>query len=123
MVTGKTPILAAMMALALTACQSDDDVRMAAAPRPVGVEGQWSAIGGPLAYTATFNNGRFASVETATGGVLATGTYRNLGPGQINILYTSRLKNTEQSANCNLVRANRLACAASNGTRFEFARS
>ncbi|MBP0614126.1 hypothetical protein [Jiella mangrovi] len=119
--TPKTAILVTMVALALGACQSSE--RAVVAPQPQGVEGRWNALGGPIAYTATFNNGRFASVEQGTGGVLATGTYSNLGPGQINILYTSRTKNVQQSANCNLVQQNRLACAASNGTRFEFARA
>ncbi len=117
----KTLIAVTISALALGACQSSERASVPAQPR--GVEGRWSAIGGPVAYTATFNAGRFASVEQGTGGVLATGTYSDLGPGQINILYTSRTTNQQQSANCNLVQPNRLACASSSGTRFEFARA
>ncbi|MCE7028527.1 hypothetical protein [Jiella avicenniae] len=119
--TRKTAVAITVVALALGACTTSE--RASVAPKPQGVEGRWNAIGGPVAYAATFNNGRFASVEQGTGGVLATGTYSNLGPGQINILYTSRTTNQQQSANCNLVQANRLACASSTGTRFEFARA
>lgn len=117
----KTLVAVTIAVMALGACQSSE--RVSVAPQPQGVEGRWNALGGPIAYSATFNNGRFASVEQGTGGVLATGTYSNLGPGQINILYTSRTTNQQQSANCNLVQPNRLACAASNGTRFEFGRA
>ncbi|MBO0902877.1 hypothetical protein [Jiella sonneratiae] len=119
--TYKTAVAVTLAALALGACQSSE--RAAVAPKPRGIEGRWNALGGPVAYSATFNNGHFASVEQGTGGVLATGTYSNLGPGQINILYTSRTTNQQQSANCNLVQPDRLACAASSGTRFEFGRA
>lgn len=118
--TRKTAVAATFIAMLLGACTTSE--RASVAPQPQGVEGRWNALGGPVAYSATFNNGRFASVEQGTGGVLATGTYSQLGPGQINILYTSRTTNQQQTANCNLVQSNRLACAASSGTRFEFTR-
>ena len=73
--------------LALSACQSEDP-RAQLASQPRGVEGRWSSVGGPVAYNAIFQNGRFTSVERATNGLLASGTYSNLGPGQINIVYT-----------------------------------
>ncbi|ORE98502.1 hypothetical protein [Aurantimonas sp. 22II-16-19i] len=119
--TRKTAVAATLIASVLGACTTSE--RASVAPQPQGVDGRWNALGGPVAYSATFNNGRFASVEQGTGGVLATGTYSQLGPGQINILYTSRTTNQQQSANCNLVQTNRLACAASSGTRFEFTRA
>ncbi|MCQ0990064.1 hypothetical protein [Jiella marina] len=112
--------LAVIATAGLAACQTGG---RSASVQPQGIEGRWSSVGGPVAYTATFNNGRFASVEQGTGGVLASGTYSSLGPGQINILYTSRTTGAQQSANCNQVAPSRLACANSTGTRFEFVRA
>ena len=86
--TRKTAVAATFIAMLLGACTTSE--RASVAPQPQGVEGRGNALGGPVAYSATFNNGRFASVEQGTGGVLATGTYSQLGPGQINILYTSK---------------------------------
>lgn len=111
-------------ALLLGACQTADR-RVASLPtdtRPKGVEGSWNAVGGSVAYTAEFAGGRFTSREAGTGGVLAEGSYTSLGPGQVTIDYTSKLRGTRVAANCNLVDVNRLACASSNGSRFEFSR-
>lgn len=113
-------------ALSLGACQMGG--RQAALvpveqAKPRGVEGRWNSIGGPIAYNANFNGGRFSSVEANTGAVLAEGSYTNLGPGQVSIDYTSKARGLRVAANCNQVEPNRLACASSNGNRFEFTRT
>lgn len=108
--------------LGLSACQMERSAVIAdAAPR--GIDGRWSSVGGPVAYNATFQGGRFTSVESATNGLLASGTYTNLGPGQINIVYTSTTRNQQVSANCNQVEPNRLSCATSSGSRFDLSRA
>lgn len=122
------PILSlAVLAAAATllgACQTESRRAelVSANPRPQGFEGSWASVGGPVAYDANFRGGRFTSTEGGTGAVLAEGTYRTIGPGQVTIQYTSRLRGTRVAANCNQVETDRLACASSNGTRFEFTR-
>ncbi|MDY8107874.1 hypothetical protein U0C82_01760 [Fulvimarina sp. 2208YS6-2-32] len=106
----------------LAACQTggQEDLPPAA---PQGVDGRWTSVGGPVSYSANFTNGQFRSVEQATGAVLAQGTYSNLGPGQISIVYRPTTRNEEVAANCNQVEANKLACATSTGNRFELLRA
>ena len=119
------PLIAAMSAiLALGACQSQGNrANLAPAPtRPQGIEGSWASIGGPVAYTANFSGGNFTSREAGTGALLASGTYQSIGQGQVTIDYTSKLRGTRVAANCNQVQIDRLACASSNGSRFEFNR-
>ncbi|MCB8839567.1 hypothetical protein [Aurantimonas sp. VKM B-3413] len=117
-------IAALLLPLALfAACQSGGPRASLEPVRPRGIEGAWSSVGGPVAYRATFNNGRFASIETATNGLLASGTYTDLGPGQVNILYTSETTKQQVAANCNQVEPNRLSCATSSGNRFELSRA
>ncbi|MCK5931517.1 MAG: hypothetical protein KAG89_05040 [Fulvimarina manganoxydans] len=117
-------VLIASLALSsgLAACVSEPR-QAALPPQPQGIEGRWASVGGPIAYTVSLQNGRFQSTETGTGGVLASGTYSNLGPGQINIVYRSTTNNNEVAANCNQVQTNRLACATSTGSRFELSRA
>lgn len=122
----RLPSLALLSAiLVLGACQSQGNRSASLAPAPVqpqGVEGSWASVGGPVAYNANFSGGNFTSTEAGTNGVLASGSYRLIGPGQVTIDYTSRLRGTRVAANCNQVEPNRLACASSNGSRFEFTR-
>ncbi|WP_279480924.1 hypothetical protein [Aureimonas sp. SK2] len=116
------PLLA--VGMALSACQTAaPPPRLAeAAPRATGLEGDWSSVGGPVAYTATFASGRFTSREAATGAILAEGNYTKLSPSQASIIYTSRSRNQQMSVNCNQMAANRLACVNADGSRFEFTR-
>ncbi|KQT54441.1 hypothetical protein ASG43_02240 [Aureimonas sp. Leaf454] len=118
-------LLLSLAALSLGACQTEGrraDVAAVAPVAPRGIDGQWNSVGGPIAYNANFNGGRFSSVEANTGAVLAQGTYITLGPGQVSIDYTSKARGQRVAANCNQVEPNRLACASSNGNRFEFTR-
>ncbi|BDA83509.1 hypothetical protein Sa4125_10510 [Aureimonas sp. SA4125] len=122
----RAPLIAVMSALVmLGACQSQGvrNASLAPAPvRPQGIEGSWASVGGPVAYNANFSGGNFTSAEAGTGALLASGSYRSIGPGQVTIDYTSKLRGTRVAANCNQVDVDRLACASSNGSRFEFTR-
>lgn len=111
-------------ALLLGACQMESRrAELVTAPqRPQGIEGSWASVGGAVAYNANFHGGRFTSTEAGTGATLAEGSYTPVGPGQVTIDYTSRLRGTRVAANCNQVDVNRLSCASSNGNRFEFTR-
>lgn len=90
---------------------------------PQGIDGRWSSVGGPVNYTASFKGGRFVSTEQGTGAVLAQGTYSDLGPGQISILYSPTTRDTQVAANCNQTAPNTLSCATSTGNRFELRRA
>lgn len=119
------PFAVMSVTLFLSACQSDANrpSDLVVAPqRTQGIEGSWSSVGGTVAYNANFAGGRFTSTEAGTGAVLAQGSYQSLGPGQVTIDYTSKLRGTRVAANCNQVQPDRLACASSNGNRFEFTR-
>lgn len=105
----------------LGGCQLGPQQEVAVA-EPQGIEGRWSSVGGPVAYTATFSNGNFSSRESGTNGLLGSGSYTNLGPGQINIVYTSTTRNEQVAVNCNQTAPSRLSCATSSGSRFELTR-
>ena len=62
--------------LTLAACQTAPTQRASIAPvQPRGIEGTWNSVAGPIAYTATFQNGRVTSNEAATGAVLANAMF------------------------------------------------
>ena len=109
--------------VALSACQSENRPMTVAAAQPRGIEGRWSSVGGPIAYNAIFQNGRFTSVERATNGLLASGSYSRIGPGQVSVVYTSTTRNQQVAANCNQVQPNLLSCATSSGNRFDLSRA
>lgn len=111
--------------LMLGACLSpmDGAGRASLAPAPTGVEGRWGSVGGPVAYTATFQGGSFTSTENATGAALANGSYRDLGQGRVSINFRSATTGQETAVNCNQTAASRMACVNSGGTRFELARA
>ncbi|KAB0678761.1 hypothetical protein [Aureimonas leprariae] len=115
-------ICSLLAASVLGACTTSRQAEVVPVEQPRGIDGSWSSVGGAVAYNANFSAGRFTSTEANTGAILAEGTYRNLGPGQVTIDYTSRVRGTRVAANCNQVEPNRLACASSNGSRFEFSR-
>jgi hypothetical protein len=114
----------ALSALTLAGCMSPmgGADRADIAPRQTGVEGRWAAVGGPVAYTASFSGGSFSSVEDGTGAPLATGSYRNVGPGQITIASRSNTSGQESAINCSQMSADRMSCVTSGGNRFDLTR-
>lgn len=110
----------------LAGCVSPSELgggpRAEIAPRTTGVDGNWSSVGGPVAYTASFQGGTFTSTETGTGAPLARGTYRNLGQGSITITSRSNTSGQESAVNCNQMSPNLMSCVTSGGTRFDLTR-
>ncbi|RFC65416.1 hypothetical protein DYI37_06245 [Fulvimarina endophytica] len=107
---------------AFSACQMQERAELAPAV-PQGVEGTWNSVGGPVNYTASLNSGQFRSTERGTGAVLAQGTYSNIGPGQVTIVYRPTTRDTEVAANCNQTAPDTLSCATSTGNRFQLQRA
>lgn len=114
------------LTLTLAACQTERQAALAPSlppqqQMPMGLDGTWRSVGGPVAYTARFQNGRFTSAESATNGLLAEGAYTNTGPGQIQINYRSIQRNQQMAANCNHA-AGQMTCTAADGSSFSLAR-
>lgn len=106
--------------VALAACRTEERDVVSVAPRPAGIEGRWADTTGIAISSLT--GGKFTTTDTKTGAVLANGSYRTLGPGQVAIEYTRRGKGERIAVNCNQTAADRLSCVNSGGTRFELTR-
>lgn len=122
----RSALCLSLLALTLAACQSQQQASLAPSlppqqQMPLGVEGNWRNVGGPVPYTARFQNGRFTSAESATNGLLAEGSYTTTGPGQIQITYRSLQRNQQLAANCNHA-AGQMTCTAADGSSFSLAR-
>ena len=110
--------------LVLGACQSERRASIGPTRQRTyaqGVEGRWASMGGPVAYTAVFQNGGFTSAETATNGLLAEGSYANTGAGQIQLNFTSVKRGVKVAANCNYG-GGQMTCTSSDGSSFSLAR-
>jgi hypothetical protein len=122
----RAALLLCSLTLTLAACQTERQAALAPSlppqqQMPVGVEGDWRSVGGPVAYDARFQNGRFTSAESATNGLLAEGAYTNTGPGQIQINYRSIQRNQQLAANCNHA-GGQMTCTAADGSSFSLTR-
>ena len=116
-------VLVASLALSsgLAACVSEPR-QAALPPQPQGIEGRWASVG-EIKYNISLQNGQFNSYETATGALLARGTYSNIGPGQITIVFTSLTTSNQVAANCNQTGINMLTCTTSANQRLQFSRA
>ena len=115
-----------LAAFALGACQSERaqmsrPLPQAASYQP-GVEGRWASTGGPIAYTAVFQNGRFTSAERDTNGLLAEGNYTASGASRIQLNFTSVARGVQIAANCNHG-GGTMVCTSSDGSTFSLARA
>jgi hypothetical protein len=109
--------------LAISACQTADN-RVTTLPtdtRPKGVDGTWSAVGGSVPNNANFRGGQYTTTDAGNGAVLARGTYRSLGPGQVTLEYTSTVRNLRVAANCNYTSTD-MVCVLANGSQYSFKR-
>ena len=113
------PLALLCAGLALGACRTEERETMVVAPRPAGIEGRWADTNGIAVSTLTAGN--FTSTDNKTGAILASGSYRTLGPGQIAIEY-ARKGGQRIAVNCNQTAADRLSCVNSGGTRFDLTR-
>lgn len=90
------------------------------ANRGGGVEGNWSDTGGVA--TSSFNNGVFVTVANDTGNELSRGGYRYIDDRNVEINFTSLVRNQQVRANCLLVNQSQMNCTNDAGSQFTLVR-
>jgi hypothetical protein len=90
------------------------------ANRTGGVEGNWSDTGGVA--TSSFNNGVFVTIANDTGNRLAEGNYRYLDDRNVEINFTSLVRNQPVRANCLVVNPSQMNCTNDAGSQFTLVR-
>ncbi len=89
-------------------------------PKPAGIDGEWVDTRG--INTATFRAGTFSSVATDTGKVAARGSYTYRDPQNVDLAFTSLIRNTTVNAACIVVMPSQLNCTTSSGATFTLVR-
>lgn len=90
------------------------------ANRSGGVEGNWSDTGGVA--TSSFNNGVFVTVANNTGNRLAEGSYRYIDDRNVEINFTSLVRQQSVRANCLVVNPSQMNCTNNAGSQFTLVR-
>jgi hypothetical protein len=108
----------ALLALAMTACQSTGyyDRPDYSPPQATGVEGSWIDEQGVA--VSTLYSGVFESIATDTGQRISQGTYTYRDPSTIDLTINSIIQGTTKNATCRLVTSFQLNCTNSDGVRF-----
>jgi len=88
--------------------------------RGAGVEGNWSDTGGVA--TSSFNNGVFSTVANDTGNALSRGSYRYIDDSNVEINFTSLVRNQQVRANCLLINPSQMNCTNDAGSQFTLVR-
>ncbi len=110
------------LAALLAACQTSDINYgpLSNTPRPVGIDGEWVDTRG--INTATFAAGTFSSIATDTGKVAARGSYTYRDPQNVDLAFTSLIRNTTVNAACLVVMPSQMNCTTSSGATFTLVR-
>ncbi|QKV20387.1 hypothetical protein [Oricola thermophila] len=90
------------------------------ATRGGGVEGNWSDTGGVA--TSSFNSGVFVTVANDTGNRLAEGSYRYIDDRNIEIIFTSLVRQQQVRANCLVINPGQMNCTNDAGSQFTLVR-
>lgn len=107
----------AIMAIGLTACQSD--YRYGPGNNSNSIEGLWLD---PNGIQSSFSGGTFQTRTTDTNTLLATGRYTQVNPRLVQIDIRSLVRNTNSRVNCSLVSPAQLNCTSSSGGQFTLTR-
>jgi hypothetical protein len=91
-----------------------------APPKPAGIDGEWVDTRG--INTASFNGGTFQSIATDTGKVAARGSYTYRDPQNVDLAFTSLIRNTTVNAACLIVMPSQMNCTTSSGATFTLVR-
>jgi hypothetical protein len=115
-------ILPLMASSLLASCQTYDlgSRTPEVAPAPVGIDGEWVDTRG--INTAKFGGGTFTSVDANTGQTMARGSYTYRDQQNIDLAFTSLIRNTTVNAACLVVVQSQLNCTTSSGAKFTLVR-
>ena len=87
---------------------------------PAGIDGEWVDTRG--INTARFAGGSFSSVATDTGKIAARGSYTYRDPQNVDLAFTSLIRNTTVNAACLVVMPSQMNCTTSSGATFTLVR-
>ena len=79
-------------------------------------EGTWSDTGGVA--TSRFSNGTFITFANDTGNRLAEGSYRYVDTRNIQINFTSLVRNQQIRTNCLIIGSSQMNCTSDGGSQF-----
>jgi hypothetical protein len=115
-------LLAVFASITLASCQTSDlaYTRPEAAPAPVGIDGVWVDTRG--INSASFKGGTFTSVAADTGQTVARGSYTYRDQQNVDLAFTSLLRNTSVNAACLVVTPSQMNCTTSSGAKFSLVR-
>jgi hypothetical protein len=89
-------------------------------PKPAGIDGEWVDTRG--INTAMFTGGTFSSIATDTGKVAARGSYTYRDAQNVDLAFTSLIRNTTVNAACIVVMPSQMNCTTSSGATFTLVR-
>jgi major membrane immunogen (membrane-anchored lipoprotein) len=104
----------------LTSCQTSDFASRPTEVAPVGIDGEWVDTRG--INTAKFGGGTFTSVDAKTGQTMARGSYTYRDQQNVDLAFTSLIRNTTVNAACLVVAQSQLNCTTSSGAKFSLVR-
>lgn len=114
-------IAASFLAFAtLSGCVIDAPAPGGRFVRTGAAEGSWGDTGGVA--TSSFNGGVFVTVANDTGNRLAEGSYRYVGPRNVEINFTSLVRGQQVRANCLIVGSGQMNCTNDSGSQFTLVR-
>ncbi len=115
-------ILSVMASGLLASCQTSDFATRTpeVAPAPVGIDGDWVDTRG--INTAKFGGGTFTSVDANTGQTMARGSYTYRDQQNVDLAFTSLIRNTTVNAACLVVAQSQMNCTTSSGAKFSLVR-
>jgi hypothetical protein len=106
----------------LASCQTYDlgSREPSVAPAPAGIDGEWVDTRG--INTAKFGGGTFTSIDISNGQTMARGSYTYRDAQNVDLSFTSLIRNTTVNAACILIGQGQLNCTTSSGAKFSLVR-
>lgn len=114
-------VAAGLFALAtLGGCVADGPGGYGYTSRTGAVEGNWSDTGGVA--TSSFRSGSFVTVANDTGNRLSEGSYRYVDARNVEINFTSLVRQQQVRANCIVINPTQMNCTNDTGSQFTLVR-
>ncbi len=118
----RSAVMSLIASSLLASCQTSDFGGRGpeVAPAPVGIDGDWVDTRG--INTAKFGGGTFTSVDANTGQTMARGSYSYRDQQNVDLAFTSLIRNTTVNAACIVVAQSQMNCTTSSGAKFSLVR-